>query len=67
MSKSENQITLEILNWYAKMADVYKTMSDTDREEFDEWERAQKMIEPSVDITNWPGWERYIGKKPTRF
>jgi hypothetical protein len=29
MKKIEKEITLEILNWYAKMADAYKTMSDT--------------------------------------
>ena len=66
MKKSEKEITLEILNWYAKMADAYKTMSDTDRKEFDEWERAQKMSGTNVDMSEWPGWERYIGIKPTR-
>ena len=52
----------EIIRWYGKMAATYETMSEADRQELREWERTH-LDGRYVGTSDWPGWDRLIGKR----
>ena len=53
----------EMIRWYGKMVAAYETMSEADRQELHEWERTH-LDGRYVGTSDWPGWERLIGKQP---
>lgn len=52
--------TIEKVNWYEKMAKVYKILPDDVKNQIEEWLKANK----GKGVSEWPGWEHHIGKKP---
>ena len=52
---------LERIKWYEKMVEAYKNMPDEMRQVLDKWDIENKE---KKDISEWPGWETLIGKKP---
>lgn len=64
MSVSEDERYQErLLEWYGKMVNTAKTMPEHERQELKEWERAN-LDGRTVGTSDWPGWEKYIGKPP---
>ena len=51
--------------WTGKMLDAYNSMSEEEREDLRQWQQAQSNGR-ARGTSNWPGWERHIGKKPTQ-
>lgn len=51
--------------WLAMIYGVYQAMSEGEKRELHKWE--QQYVDGSGRHTtsDWPGWEKYIGKKPT--
>lgn len=64
MSASERELYQERLrDWFAKMVSVARTMPEHERQELKEWEQAN-LDGRAVGTSDWPGWEKYIGKPP---
>ena len=53
----------EMIRWYGKIAAAYEIMSEADRQELHEWERTH-LDGRYIGTSDWPGWERLIGKPP---
>jgi hypothetical protein len=53
-----------ILAWTQKMLDSYRTLDDAEKQELHDWEHAHVDGSGRVGTTDWPGWEKHIGKKP---
>jgi len=45
------------------LIEAYRVMSDEEKKELEEWEK-KNVNGHSVVTSDWPGWERYIGRKP---
>ncbi len=64
MSVSEDERYQErLLEWYGKMVNTAETMPEHERQELKAWERAN-LDGRTVGTSDWPGWEKYIGKPP---
>ncbi len=64
MSRSERELYRERLrDWFAMMVGVAKAMPESERRELEEWERAN-LNGCTIGTSDWPGWEKYIGKPP---
>jgi hypothetical protein len=61
--KSSKERSEAMTDWYAKLIEAYRVMSDEEKRELEEWEK-KNVNGHSVATSDWPGWERYIGKKP---
>jgi len=48
-----------ILNWFCAMVGVSRAMTDTEMASLKEWESQEGNA-----TSDWPGWEKYIGKRP---
>lgn len=53
----------EMIRWYGRMVAAYETMSEADKQELHEWERTH-LDGRYVGTSDWPGWERLIGRRP---
>lgn len=53
----------DLLAWTGKMIQANKLLTDAERQELEEWERTH-VGGQDFGTTDWPGWEKYIGKKP---
>lgn len=62
--RTKKQFMEAILEWTGKMIETYKSMSDEEKQELAEWERTHVDGSGRVATSDWPGWERYIGKRP---
>jgi hypothetical protein len=51
--------------WFMRMVEASLQLSDEDRQALKEWEAANLDGE-TVTTSDWPGWEKYIGKKPVK-
>ncbi len=60
MTKQERD---EMLAWYAKMNEASQKFSPEERAELEAWEAAN-LDGATVATSDWPGWEKYIGKSP---
>jgi hypothetical protein len=55
---------IELLGWYAAMVAASKAMPDSEMCELLDWE-TRNLDGCPVGTSDWPGWEKYTGKKPT--
>lgn len=63
LSRSEKKFYQEqMLEWYAMMLGAVAAMPERERLALEEWERTH--IDGHTGTSDWPGWEKYIGKKP---
>lgn len=63
--KANKEYRGNMLDWYARMVEASVKMSDDDRRALNEWETAN-LGGKNVATSDWPEWERLIGKKPDR-
>ena len=54
----------KLFTWYDKIHEAHEVMPEEERQELAEWERPH-LDGSMVATSNWPGWEKYIGKRPT--
>ena len=54
----------ESLTWYDKMIDTSDRLSEEEKQDFDAWESTHVDGSGLCSTSDWPGWEKYIGKKP---
>jgi hypothetical protein len=52
----------QTLEWYVKMMACLDSLSPEERAGFDKWDRERNADQTTSD---WPGFERYIGKRPS--
>lgn len=53
----------ELMRWNQRMAAALRNLSAADESELREWQ-GQHRAGQGADNSDWPGWERLIGKKP---
>jgi hypothetical protein len=53
----------ELLAWYDKMMEAHAAMPEEEKQTLGEWERTH-LDGATVATSDWPGWEKYIGKRP---
>src|SRR5271170_2792190 len=51
------------LIWYGAMYGVYQAMPEKEKMDLHEWER-ENLDGCTIGTSDWPGWEKYIGKPP---
>jgi hypothetical protein len=54
-----------MLDWFTRMVDASVKMSEADRRALNEWEAAN-LDGKKAATSDWPGWEKYLGKKPDK-
>lgn len=54
-----------VINWYTRMVEAYKAMPEEEKRELEAWKKCNLHANSLSSITDWPGWERYIGRKPS--
>jgi hypothetical protein len=52
-----------LLAWYGKIVETHETMPEEEKQALVEWERIHRD-EATVATSDWPGWEKDIGKRP---
>lgn len=53
-----------LLAWYEKMVESHKLLSNEEKQDLAEWDRTKVDGSGKVSTSDWPGWEKYIGKRP---
>jgi hypothetical protein len=53
-----------LLAWYEKMVETHRLLSDEEKKDLAEWDRTKVDGSGKVGTSDWPGWEKYLGKKP---
>lgn len=53
----------ELLAWYDRMHEAHEAMPEEEKQALAEWERVN-LDGATVATSDWPGWEKYIGKRP---
>lgn len=53
-----------LLAWFEKMVEAHKLLTEEEREELAEWDRTRVDGSGKVSTSDWPGWEKYVGKMP---
>jgi len=53
----------DVQTWFEKMLATYRALSEEERQALEEWERTH-LDGRSAGTSDWPGWEKYIGKRP---
>jgi len=46
------------------MVETHKLLSDEEKQDLAEWDQTKVDGSGKVGTADWPGWEKYIGKKP---
>ncbi len=49
--------------WYRQMAETYANLPEDEKKTLEEWARENLGREGAV-LSDWPGWEKYIGERP---
>ncbi len=62
--RSNKEFRDAVFAWSGKMVDAYKNLSDEERRELEEWDRTRVDGREGIATSDWPGWEKYIGKRP---
>ena len=52
------------LVWYDQMIEISAILSEEEKQAFDAWEDTHVDGSGLFSTGDWPGWEKYIGKKP---
>jgi hypothetical protein len=60
---TEERPTSEFSAYMARVLKVYENMDEKEREELHRWER-KHLDGHSLATSDWPGWEKYVGKAP---
>jgi hypothetical protein len=65
MSGRTRAFHVKLLDWFAAMRHSLDGLSEADRRELWQWE--SENIGPTKDLalSDWPGWRKYIGDRPT--
>lgn len=53
----------ELMARHENMFQSYSKLSETEKASFHEWDASRPEGVPTSD---WPGWEKYVGKRPYR-
>lgn len=61
--REKQSSTDEMLEWMTRMIQAFREMPRKDQKELLAWERENRDGN-TVATSDWPGWERLIGKKP---
>ena len=62
--KSKNEAyRFEVSVWYGMMMGAAAAMPEHEKRELEEWEKTH-LDGSTVGTDDWPGWEKYIGKRP---
>lgn len=59
-----NERATEVYAYMHAMMGALSAMPEAEREELDKWEK-DNLDGHSVGTSDWPGWEKYIGARPT--
>jgi hypothetical protein len=62
--KTNKQARDAILAWFENMVEAHKLLNDEERQQLAEWDRTRVDGSGKVGTADWPGWEKYVGKKP---
>ncbi len=54
----------KLISWYTAMVAAGKAMPHSERRELLDWE-ARNLDGSATGTSDWPGWEKYTGQKPT--
>ncbi|MGH7975993.1 MAG: hypothetical protein ACREC8_04965 [Limisphaerales bacterium] len=54
---------MSTLEWFGAMYGAYQAMPEKEKMELLQWER-ENLDGCTVGTSDWPGWEKYIGKPP---
>ncbi len=61
---AKNELYREkIRDYFGMMMGVYAAMPDEEKQKLLDWEK-NNLGRSAVGTSDWPGWEKYIGKKP---
>jgi hypothetical protein len=52
-----------LMTWYGCLLEVYLALSPAEKDSLERWE-SQPDFGSSAGTSDWPGWEKYIGKRP---
>src|SRR6266487_6723827 len=64
LSRAEREFyRQQLLEWYAMMVGAGAAMPADEKLALEEWERTHRDGH-ATGTSDWPGWEKYIGKKP---
>ena len=59
-----NDRSLEFYGWHGMMLGCYAAMPEAERAELLAWEKIWVTGDGQRGTSDWPGWEKYIGKVP---
>ena len=62
--KSSKERKDTIFSWYEKMMQAQKLLTEDEKRELAEWDRTRVDGSGKVGTSDWPGWEKHIGRKP---
>jgi hypothetical protein len=62
--RSNKEFRDAVFTWSGKMVEAYKNLSKEEKQELEEWERTRVNSRDGIATSDWPGWEKYIGKMP---
>ena len=62
--KTNKQARDAMLVWFENMVEAHKLLNDEERQQLAEWDRTRVDGSGAVGTADWPGWEKYVGKKP---
>jgi len=60
--RAQEAFRVKLLCWYASIVAAGKAMPRSEMKRLLEWER--RNLGGSIATSDWPGWERYVGKRP---
>jgi DNA-binding MarR family transcriptional regulator len=63
--KAKKEYRDNMISWFGRMVDAFTKMSEKDKQALKEWE-AENLGDKRMATSDWPGWEKYVGKKPNR-
>jgi len=63
-SHSRRRSTRALLIWFGDMRNADNRLSDDDRKSLERWKQ-DHLGDGMISTSDWPGWERYIGPRPS--
>jgi hypothetical protein len=63
--KAKKEHRDNLIAWFSRMVDASMKMSEEDKRALKEWEAAN-LDGRNVATSDWPGWEKFVGKKPEK-
>lgn len=63
--KQSSENRLQLLKWYEQMTLCFqRELSAEERADLEQWDREYVDGGARVSTSDWPGWEKHIGKRP---